>query len=253
MQELGLTKYSFYAGNSAAASGKETGGFMRLNALIRGDVRFLWKYGFFGLYAVFTVLYLLLLSALPSTARQGVSSKLIYSDPAAMGLFFMGAFVLLEKSQRINCALFVSPVRIWEYITAKIVSFACVGLIVGMILHVTTSRGHLLQSAAGILLGSALFSLCGLLVAMRCSTLNRFIILTIPAELLISLPAVLIFFKDPHPALLFHPGAAAMQLICGTERPVICILSLVAWLTLLLILSRRVTEKTFLQMGGATL
>ncbi|HCT90783.1 MAG TPA: ABC transporter permease, partial [Lachnospiraceae bacterium] len=45
-----------------------------------------------------------------------------FSDPAAMGLFFMGAVVLLEKGQHTPCAVAVSPVRAMEYIAAKVAS-----------------------------------------------------------------------------------------------------------------------------------
>lgn len=53
-----------------------------------------------------------------------------------MGLFFMGAIVLLEKSQRVNCALAVSPARDCEYMLAKLFSLAVIGLLVGGILAI---------------------------------------------------------------------------------------------------------------------
>ena len=82
---------------------------MRLLRLTARDLRFQWKYGFYALYAVFTAAYLLTLAAVPESARRTVATVMIYTDPAAMGLFFMGAIVLLEKSQRVNLALAVSP------------------------------------------------------------------------------------------------------------------------------------------------
>ncbi|MFR1297115.1 MAG: hypothetical protein ACLSBH_17740 [Coprobacillus cateniformis] len=49
---------------------------------------------------------------LPETWQETVASLMIYSDPAAMGLFFMGAIVLFEKSQRVLNSLAVSPIHI---------------------------------------------------------------------------------------------------------------------------------------------
>ena len=89
---------------------------MRLLHLIFWDICFQIKYGIYMIYAILTVLYLVLLGALPPAWRTGTAVILIFSDPAAMGLFFMGAVILLEKSQRVVNALAVSPVTVREYI-----------------------------------------------------------------------------------------------------------------------------------------
>ena len=92
---------------------------MRIIHLIKGDIVFQIKYGFYFLYVVFTVLYAFVLVILPETWQETVASLMIYSDPAAMGLFFMGAIVLFEKSQRVLNSLAVSPIHISEYILSK--------------------------------------------------------------------------------------------------------------------------------------
>ena len=52
---------------------------------------------FYFLYTVLTVLYAVVLLAMPESWQEKVAPILIFSDPAAMGLFFMGAIILLEK------------------------------------------------------------------------------------------------------------------------------------------------------------
>lgn len=64
---------------------------MRAWRLTVGDIRFQWKYGFYAVYAIFTAVYLLALSVVPISARRVVAAVMIFTDPAAMGLFFMGA------------------------------------------------------------------------------------------------------------------------------------------------------------------
>lgn len=71
---------------------------MRLKALLRGDIRFQYKYGFYFIYLLFSVLYIGLLYAFPEKWRGKAAILMIFSDPAAMGLFFMGAIVLFEKA-----------------------------------------------------------------------------------------------------------------------------------------------------------
>ena len=116
---------------------------MRLKSLILWDMKFQVKYGFYLLYGILTLLYLLVLSAIPETWRENIAAILIFSDPAAMGLFFMGAIVLLEKSQKIPCAFAVSPVNAGEYIAGKVISLCVIALVVAAVLALAAGAGCL--------------------------------------------------------------------------------------------------------------
>ena len=133
---------------------------MRLLCLIRGDVRFQWKYGFYFLYAVFAALYVMIILSVSQGVRGTVAAVLIFTDPAAMGLFFMGAMVLMEKGQRVNCAIAASPVNPGEYLLAKVLSLAAIGMLVALILALAAGLPNLWLCMAGVLLCSVLCSLC---------------------------------------------------------------------------------------------
>lgn len=66
---------------------------MRLKFLIQWDMRFLARYGFYFLYGFLTLLYVVLLLSFPQSWKEKIAAILIFSDPAAMGLFFMGAVI----------------------------------------------------------------------------------------------------------------------------------------------------------------
>ena len=110
---------------------------MRLRSLFLLDMRFQAKYGFYFLYAVLTIIYVIVLLAVPESWRENIAAILIFSDPASMGLFFMGAIVLLEKNQHTPCAFAVSPVRAEEYIAAKSGSLSVISLVVAAVLALT--------------------------------------------------------------------------------------------------------------------
>ena len=116
---------------------------MRLGRLIRGDIHFQWKYGFYFIYVVLTVIYIAVLFALPDNWKEKAAAILIFSDPASMGLFFMGAIVLLEKSQHTTCALAVSPVHATEYVIAKVSSLSAISLVVAAILALAADADNL--------------------------------------------------------------------------------------------------------------
>ena len=116
---------------------------MRLKKLFLLDMRFQAKYGFYFLYVVLTVIYIAVLFALPENWKEKTAAILIFSDPASMGLFFMGAIVLLEKSQHTTCALAVSPVYATEYVIAKVSSLSAISLVVAAILALAADADHL--------------------------------------------------------------------------------------------------------------
>jgi fluoroquinolone transport system permease protein len=71
---------------------------MRERALLIGDIRFQFRYGFYYLYLVFAILYSGLLLALPDGWRERIALVMIFTDPAAMGLYFMGRSCSMKRA-----------------------------------------------------------------------------------------------------------------------------------------------------------
>lgn len=140
---------------------------MMLGRLTVWDMKFQIKYGFYLLYSVLTVIYLIILLAMPESWRTAAAAILIFSDPAAMGLFFMGAIVLLEKSQKVPCAYAVSPVRAIDYIGAKVISLCTISIAVAAILAVAVKAEDLPRTLLGTVLSGAVFTLLGIIIATK--------------------------------------------------------------------------------------
>ena len=62
---------------------------MRFKTLLLWDMKFQARYGFYLLYGFLTVFYIVLLFSLPLSWKENAAAILIYSDPAAMGLYFI--------------------------------------------------------------------------------------------------------------------------------------------------------------------
>lgn len=228
---------------------------MRLLHLIKGDFSFQRKYGIWLVYLVFSIVYITTLRLLPVSASQIAGSIMVYTDPAAMGLFFMGAIVLLEKSQRVNCSLAVSPITVDEYIISKVLTLMVTGTIVGVLILILGGVRSTVWTIPGIALGSVLFSLCGVFVASKVSSLNFFAIITVPFEIVITVPAVLYLFGYfQSDWLILHPGIAAIRLIIGMDQMnALCLLSMVIWDVLVYIPCRGAVITYFRKLGGGTL
>lgn len=229
---------------------------MRKLNVIKGDMKFQWKYGFYFLYAIMIIIYLVIFSFFRGEVKNTIVSVCVYSDPAAMGMFFMGALILLEKSQRITNSIAISPVTAWEYILGKSISIGIISEIVGMILLLQGHIQNILLSAIGIFAGSVIFSLCGIMVGAKIESLNQYIVWTIPFEIIGFVPVIFyrIGFLWDNKLMLIHPGCSVMQLIEGnTSLAPLAMLSICIWIVLLFYISNVSVKKMFRVCGETKL
>lgn len=227
---------------------------MKFVNLLKGELRFIAKYGIVFLYLILTVFYTVLLSVMPANTKHMTAVILIFTDPAAMGLFFMGAVMLLEKSQRIHYSLAVSPITINEYIGAKVLTMLMLGTIVSLAIGFFTNL-NLTWIAISVMLSSALFSLCALIVSTKTQSLNSFLIVSAPFEIVICVPALLYLFGVLKSNIwLLHPGVAAIALLQGNlDLWWFCAASLLLWNSIAFLVCREAVKTYFIRMGGEKL
>ena len=226
---------------------------MRLKTMILWDVRSQMKYGFYFLYGILTVLYLGILYVMPASWRQPAAVLLILSDPGAMGLFFMGAIVLLEKSQRIPYAFAVSPVLASEYIAAKAASLCFITLIVAFVLAAAAGMEHLGLVAAGTAFCSVMFTLLGIITAAKIHSLNQFILWTVPVEAAAFAPAVLYLFGMLPKGFQYYPVNLCLDMIAGNRPEPGGILILCLTIGVLFFLSGKSVSAMWKHAGGVSL
>jgi len=226
---------------------------MRMAKLILGDIYFQFKYGFYFIYGVFCILYIFLLFIFPETWREKAASIMIYSDPAAMGLFFMGAIVLLEKSQRVLNALAVSPVKVLEYITAKIVSMALISVLVSLLLSFAAGLENIPMVLLATALSSIIFTLLGLIVATKIDSLNQYMIATVPLEIICFIPPIIFLFSR-NAFMQFYPLSRSMALISNSsDTPIFDIIITLIVIVCLFAIAHRATMKMWRSLGGVKL
>ena len=226
---------------------------MRLGSLLLWDIRSQKKYGFYFLYAVLTVIYTVALFAVPVSWKDKTAAILIFSDPASMGLFFMGAIVLLEKSQHTPCAFAVSPVCPMEYIIAKVSSLSAISLVVAAILALVASTSNLHIVLFGTIIASAIFTLFGIIIATKIVSLNQFILWTVPIEIVCFVPAILHLFKITPAWLQYYPINVCMEMISGSAPSAMGLFSVIALMAILLVLSQNCVLKMWSSTGGMKL
>ena len=226
---------------------------MRLKKLFLLDMRFQAKYGFYFLYAALTGIYIAVLFALPENWKEKAAAILIFSDPASMGLFFMGAIVLLEKSQHTTCALAVSPVHAAEYVIAKVSSLSAISLVVAAILALAADADNLRIVLFGTFISNVIFTLFGIIVATKIASLNQFILWTVPIEAVCFVPAILHLYKITPAWCGYYPVNVCMDMVLGHSPSAIGFWGVVATTVILFVLSRFCVLKMWDSMGGVKL
>lgn len=227
---------------------------MRFVSLILNDIKFQFRYGFYFIYAVICILYIFVLGILPASVKNTAAIILIYSDPAAIGIFLMGALILLEKSQRVLNTLAVSPVRIWEYILSKVISMAFIATIISAILAKAggLERWYLVAVYTGII--SSMFTLVGLAIGTKISSLNQFILYTTPFELLLFVPPVFYLFGKGVKYMYLYPANICIGLVANIHTNIILeIIVLIIAIGGLFLWAYKATKKSWKRLGGVKL
>ncbi len=227
---------------------------MRIQSLFLGDIRFQFKYGFYFLYLFFSILYIGLLFAFPAAWRKTAAILMIFSDPAAMGLYFMGAIVLFEKSERVLSSIAISPVKAYEYVLSKLCSIGIISVAAAMVIGFGSGIiAKPFYFIIGVFLSSCLFSAIGLIVACKISSLNQFVVATIPAEILINIPAIAWLFGYKNAWLLFHPGVCLIELCSGNSKAFPALFILLLWTLIFAKYAEFMVKKMLKSVGGIKL
>ena len=156
----------------------------------------LWDWKIQGRYqiqtvaVVLTLLYWLLFYALPFENIDGLIIVCVYSDPAALGMVFVGALVLFEKNERTLQAMAVSPVPGSGYLWSKALSLTVLSLFLGLAMAIAGHgwQLHYFWLAIGIILTGLFFTFIGFLAVARVNSINQYILFLFPFLVVFNLP-----------------------------------------------------------------
>lgn len=228
---------------------------MRLINLIKGDLHFQYKHGFYFIYAILTLVYICFIALLPKEYKSIVTTYILFTDPVTAGLFFMGAIILFEKSQRVLNSLAISPIRVSEYIISKVISLSLIAIIVGIVLIVFSNKANIINTIIGIILGSIMFTLISLIVAPIINSINQFILYVVPIGIACFIPSMYYLFFSQNKIWLIHPCNLILYIMTANSLSEIfleILLSLI-WIILFYFIAYRNVSKMFRSVGGVKL
>ena len=188
---------------------------MRLGRLLMQDTRLQRRYRFWAAYLFVAVFYVVVLRAVPSELVPTMAPLIIFSEPAVFGLFVVGALMLFERQDGTLAALFVTPVRPWEYLSAKVLALTLLALATSLLIAVAGVGVRfdpvLLMLSVG--LTAPMFVGLGAALATRFTQLHSFLFVAGSALGLLYAPALEVVGAVDGRWLAVLPTRASMQLL----------------------------------------
>ncbi|KAB3534774.1 ABC transporter permease [Alkaliphilus pronyensis] len=190
---------------------------MRILNALRADMKFQFKQGFYFVYVILTLFYMIVISQLPNEYAKYVVPIVIFTDPSFVGFFFIGGLVMLEKVQGVLQCLVVTPLQPLEYLLAKVISLAVLAEAAGFAITLVAYREGFNWPLLfiGILLTSIFFTLYGFIATNGCNSINQYLIKMLPYMLILTIPTIIYFITPSLWVLQLVPSVAGLNLVYG--------------------------------------
>jgi fluoroquinolone transport system permease protein len=225
--------------------------------LIKQDVRFQARHGFYIVYVFVSMFYILILRWMPLDVRKDAAPVIVLMDPATVGFFIVGAGVLLERSQGVLDPLFVTPIRLRHYIWSKALTLAFLGFVSGeaVMAGCFGISGMTWLGSVGLYAIAVIMSLFGLALAVRARTVNIFFIQASFIMIVLLLPLLTYFHLVSSSFVSVLPTAAALCLLSSCSESLSLLegaaigVNLGLWLVMAYQLAYRACERYLMQVG----
>lgn len=199
---------------------RRTGARHRFGRLLRLEARLLLRLHVLTATALLTGLWILVLLAVPRSVRDALAPIVLLTDVTALGFLFVPALLALERAERADDALRVTPVRATERIGARVTGSAVLAAAAATAVTAAAGLSGGGQRVLGVLLLSILFALVSVAVMAGAPDLM---------SLLARLPAIAVPLFAPalahlaelanSAALHLSPATAAVDLLRGRGSP----------------------------------
>lgn len=178
------------------------------------EVTTLWRQRFAHAAVVSGLLWLTVLLPMPTNLRPIIEPYVLSGDITIIGFFFIGGSVFFEKQERTLGAVICSPLRFWEYLSAKIVALMAISVFVAIVVVITMhgTDFHVLPLVAGVVLGTLVMLLAGFASSLPFSSVSDWFLSTTVPLAILSLPVLHLSGVWPNPLLYLVPTQGPLLL-----------------------------------------
>ncbi len=165
---------------------------MRAISLLKHDIIFQFRHRFYYAYFFILAVYYSIITNVSGVAKDFLTIFILFSDTTVLGFFFVGGLILLERDQNTLQSIFVTPVKVGEYLFSKTVSLTVLSYIASVFIALVAYGfpDQFLLFSAGAILSSTFFIFTGIAIAVRSKTVNKYFFNAIVFTMIFFVPIV---------------------------------------------------------------
>jgi fluoroquinolone transport system permease protein len=196
----------------------------RLFSTIRCDIRLQQRNGFYYATIFVMAVYALGLSQLHSAGAPlnlgWLLPAIVLNNLLITTFYFVGALVLLEKTEGTLAAQVISPLRAGEYLAAKVITLTALALAYNLAIVALLVGGAFAAPAllAGVGTAAALMVMAGFVAVARYDAVNEYMLPSAPWAAGLLLPLIYVLGWDS-PLLYLHPLQGPLVLMQAAFAP----------------------------------
>lgn len=216
----------------------------RLGSALRLELTLQSRQGFVYAAVFSGLIWLSVLLPMPHGLRTAAEPYMLLGDTCIIGFFFVAGTVFFEKQERTLSAVISTPLRFWEYLSAKLIPLVIISVLVAIVAPAISYGFNYrwLPLVLATVLGTLLMLLVGFTSSLPFASVSDwFLVATIPLAVMTVPPVLYYSGVWPSPAAYLIPttgplllfGAAfdqldlaAWQLAYAVAYPVMCIAGL---------------------------
>ena len=218
----------------------------RLVSTIRCDVTLQFRNGFYAATVFVTVLWALILLQTGTFDMRWLLPPLVVGNLMVGTFSFIGGLVLLERVEGSLTAQVVTPLRISEYLTSKVVTLTLlvVGETLVIVLLMAGWNFNAFLLVIGAVLAATIYCLAGFIAVARYDSINEYLLPSGMYVALLWLPLIAYMGRWRPWVLYLHPLFAPLLLVEASFETVTwwqivyAVVYSLAWVMLLYLASR---------------
>lgn len=232
-----------------------------LKNLLKWEFVLLYRYKLIHITFLSILLYIVSMKITPTDfiTEGNMLPILLFFDPAVIGIMFVGALVLFEKGENTLQSLVVTPMKIWEYLSSKIISLtilAAISALLFVILATNSFDFNYFYLFVGIILTSVFLILVGFLMVARLNSINEYLLMMMLSFIGLTLPPLL-HINGLYENVIFYlwPTQASFILFKGVFtgielwEAIYGIVYLLVWIVICFIIAKKAFYKHIVQKG----
>ncbi|HSJ27660.1 MAG TPA: hypothetical protein VLB67_05570 [Acidimicrobiia bacterium] len=192
----------------------------RVVALARVDLLLAWRRGVVAAAAIVVLVYVSLLRLVPDAIAATALPYLVFSDPAALGFFFIGGIVLADRSDGTAAAVAVSPATPGEILWSRVAVMTALGTFGGLAVGAGSGVGiRWSWFLPAVVLTAVVYTCFGYSVAMRSRSVNDYFARATAWSIPLFAPLALFAVDPGWTPLAMWPSTASLLVLRGAVEP----------------------------------